>query len=126
LLVVDAHFPFLRQWQGGGDGILGGRRGRQDLAGRASERNEHGHWRVMIVSTLCLFWYDDTTAFRYCKCGVAVGNRRRRASAIDESKSSANYNFRGVRERLFQKRLDELYEYRKLHGTWINTHALSA
>lgn len=67
----------------------------------------------MIVTTLCLLWYDDTTAFRYCKCGAAVGNRRRRVGndSSDKSKSSAN-----LRERLFQKRLEELYEYRKLYG----------
>lgn len=68
-----------------------------------------------MITTICLLWYYDATAFRYCKCGDAVGNRQRRvnaaASAIDESKSSANN-----RERLFQKRLEQLYEYRKLHG----------
>ena len=87
---------------------------------------------MLFVTTICLLY--DTTAFQVnCNYNYyghvlsldydAVGNRRRRvgsvvvvalrrsASASDDSKSSAN-----LRDRLYQKRLEELHEYRKLHG----------
>ena len=65
-----------------------------------------------MITTICLLWYYDATAFRYCKCGDAVGNRQRRVNAAASAIDSSN----NLRERLFQKRLEQLYEYRKLHG----------